>query len=265
MKVAYSIAVLMIAVSTNAMPVSMSRQELAKFLGPVSPGLVTWEKNVREGSESYEGKANPPFSGTVSLTMFLPPWKPDLGEMPVIEGPDRLGVLSGTWSEGEHEGGYYDAFRFADRDGRFLYVDIQSPAQTDVERLKKEVSRLPMFNLSASSPFRALETRRRVSRLLAWVALPGLFLLSLWLSQRKLRKRQAPTLRRAFVFLAISAAWIPAFIGLIFVSQVFTTTQTIIPPPLAAHWWITPAMAASCLVGAILFILLILMTKSRGK
>jgi hypothetical protein len=243
----------------------LSGRELAKFLGPVSPKLMTWCKFVGRDAESYTGTVNPPVSGIVTISLFLPPWKPDLGVMPGVDGPDRLGVLHGTWSKGVHEGVYLAGFSFADRKGRYLDININSAKQSDVDQLAREVSQLPMFNSTPETPFHPLEVRNQVARVVAWLLLPFLFLLSIALPERHLRKKRASGLRRTLTIATISAVWIAALLILILFNEQFRMVHDIIQgPPLDRQWRIVPAMALACLVGATIVVFVTLLRKLWG-
>jgi hypothetical protein len=167
-----SVVVVAMAAITNSLAGDheepFAGSELASFLGPVSPKLITWHKYDTHdipGSEYYYGMANPPLSGTVSIMIFLPPWKPDLATMPTPDGPDQLGALHGTWSKGMLNGVYALGFGFApDTKGRLLKIEISSPKQSDTDQIAKEISHLPMFNGTPETPFQRLEMEQKRHR-----------------------------------------------------------------------------------------------------
>lgn len=235
----------------------MSGRELAKFLGPVSPSLFTWQKSIHPDAEFYYGKANQPLSGHVDILITLWTWKPDLGLMPTPGGPDRLGILPGAWSKGKHEQTYLGGFLFADADERKISVNINSPVEADVDTMATEVSRLPMFNGTPSAPFRGIMIRKQIARAVDWVLLPSLFVISLWLPNRHLRKKSARGLRRALTFAATSTVWILLFTGLFMIDlQGF---RSILIAESASFLWVIPALAIACFLsalGAVVYLLL---------
>jgi len=230
----------------------LSGRDLVEFLGPVSEKLAGWQKTIAPDADIYEGTANPPLAGSVTIGIHLWTWKVDLGQQPQIGGPDRLGVLVGSWTRGTHEGIYSAAFSFADADDRWITVDIQSPVESDVETLKAEISRLPMFNTSLSTPFTGVMTRKQIARVVAWVLLPSAFLVSVLLPEHSLRRRGISRLRRALVLAAISALWIPSFLGLFVISR-FKSMEVYRPE--LASLLLTPGMALACFIGAISIVL----------
>jgi hypothetical protein len=249
---------LFVAMASARAEKPLSGGELGQFLGPVSPSLLTWEKTIVADVEIYEGSANVPLSGSVIIDISLWTVKPDLGVMPAVGGPDRLGTLHGSWTKGIYNGIHSAAFSFADTDERLIMVDIQSPLESDVETLTREVSRLPMFNSTAATPFHDLMVRKYLARVVDWLLLPSLFLISIWLADRHLRKKRASNLRRALTFAAISAGWIPLFIGLLFALMVlrrWSSTASILHWEFGYSWWLIPAMASVSLIGALLFAL----------
>jgi hypothetical protein len=170
-------------------------------------------------------------------------------------GPDRLGVLVGSWTRGTHEGIYSAAFSFADADDRWLTVDIQSPVESDVETLAVEVARLRMFNTSPSTPFDDVMRRKQIARAVAWVFLPFAFLASILLPERRLRRKKVSGVRRVLALAAISVLWIPLFLGLHLISQreLLEPIGTILSTEYASLWLI-PGMALACLSGAMLIV-----------
>lgn len=237
---------------------ALSGPDLAKFLGPASPSLITWSRHVDRDVESYDGTANPPLSGIVSISIFLPPWKPDLGSMPTPDGPDRLGVLHGTWSRGVHDSIYLVGFGFADRKDRWLDINIHSPKQSDADQIALEVSRLPMFNSTPETPFRSLEIRKQLRRAVAWLLMPFLFLLTLWWPDRYLRRSGASRLRRVLIVMVISAVWIPALLALISSVQLIGRLSKLLEP---AEWLVTPALASAFLLSGVVALLVMLLRK----
>jgi hypothetical protein len=227
----------------------LTGRDLVTFLGPVSEKLARWQKTVETDGEIYRGEANPPVSGSIDIFICLWTWQVDLGQQPQLGGPDRLGVLVGSWTREMHEGVYSATFSFADADQRWIKVGIQSPVEADLEAPVAEVSRLPMFNASPSTPFDSVMKRKQIARFVYWVFLPSAFLASLLLPERSLRRRGASRLRRALVLAAISAAWIPFFLGLFYLSRIIQSTRV-----LDAGWTglvLIPGMALACFTGAI--------------
>jgi len=224
--------------------------DLVKFLGPVSEKLARWQKAIVPDADRYEGTANPPLSGSVDISIHLWTWQVDLGQQPQMGGPDRLGALVGSWTRHTHEGVYSATFSFADADQRWITVDIRSPVEADVETLVGEVSRLPMFNASPSTPFDGVMKRKQIARFVHWMFLPSAFLLSVLLPERSLRRRGISRLRRALVLAAISAVWIPSFLGLFRIAQRIKSIEVF----LDAEWTslvLIPGMALACFTGAI--------------
>lgn len=224
----------------------------------MSPALITWHKQIDPDAERYEGTANPPLSGTVSISLFLPPWKPDLGSMPRPEGPDRLGVLHGTWSRNVQDGVHLLYFGFADRKDRFLVIDISSPKQSDADQLAEAVAWLPVFNSTPETPFHSLEIRKQLRRAVAWLLLPFLFLLTLWLPDRYLRRNGAHGLRRILTVIVLSAIWIPALTALILFAQSMGAVRDFIR---LSEWWLVPALASAFVITGIVALLVMLVRK----
>jgi hypothetical protein len=230
----------------------MSRRELKKFLGPVSPNLISWHKDITRDAESYYGTANPPLAGSVSIELWLETWKPDLGTLPPVGGSDKLGIVSGRWSTGEHEsvyGEYSAHFSYADTSGRTIGVHIKSPVESDVQILKKEISRLPMFNLP-SGPFHDVVVRKQIERFVDWLLLPSLFVISIWLPDRYLCKKRVSGLGRTLTLAAISVIWILLFMGLVLIR-------------LRTDWYLllVPAMALIALIASVLVVLCLLVRR----
>lgn len=178
--------------------------------------------------------------------------------MPPRDGPDRLGVLHGTWSRGVHDGVYLIGFGFADRKDRFLHININSPRQSDAERIAAEVSRLPMFNLTPETPFYPLEIRKQACRAVAWLLLPFLFLFTLWLPDRHLRRLRGSGVRRVLTIIVISAIWIPVLSALIISAQSFSAVRGLIWSP---EWLLVPALASAFLITGIVALLAMLLRK----
>jgi hypothetical protein len=261
-------AIVIIIVVTAAIPTSsaedntareaLSGRELASFLGPVSPTLITWYKHIDRDAEVYEGTANPPLSGIVDISIFLPPWEPDLGLMPSPDGPDRLGVLHGTWSRDVYDGVYLVGFGFADRKDRFLHININSPKQSDADQIAEEVSRLPMFNLTPETPFHPLEIRKQARRAVVWLLLPVLFLLTLWLPDHHLRRRRVSRLRRILTAIVVSVIWILALPAVILFAQPFSTVRDFVRSPESL---LVPALASILLITGIVALVVMLVRK----
>lgn len=246
----------------------LSGRELAEFLGPVSPNLLTWQKSIEPDAEAFSGTAKPPLSGSVTIDIFLWTTKPDLGVMPAVGGPDQLGILHGSWTKGIYDGVHSATFSFADTDERWIKVDIQSPVESDVDTLAREISRLPMFNLTPATPFHDVMVRKQIARVVDWLLLPSLFVISMWLPDRHLRKKRVNGLRRALTLASISAVWIPLFIGLMFALMLFrrsSSTADILHWEFAYSWWLIPAMASVSLIGALLFALWLFVRRRFGS
>lgn len=246
--------------STGARP--LSGRDLVRFLGPVSEKLASWQKTIAPDADRYEGTANPPLAGSVAIGIHLWTWKVDLGRQPQMGGPDRLGVLVGSWTRGTHEGIYSASFSFADADDRWITVDIQSPVESDVETLAVEVARLRMFNTSPSIPFDDVMRRKQIARAVAWVFLPFAFLASILLPERRLRRTRVSRVRRVLTLAAISVLWIPLFLGLHVISQLelLEPIGTILRTEYASLWLI-PGMALACLSAAMLIVVYLLLRR----
>jgi hypothetical protein len=240
----------------------LSGRDLIRFLGPVSEKLAGWQKSIFPDAEIYEGTANPPLAGSVTIGIHLWTWKVDLGQQPQMGGPDRLGVLVGSWTKGNFEGIYNATFSFADADERWVTVEIESPVQSDVETLIVEIGRLPMFSTSPSTPFDDVMSRKRIARAVAWVLLPSAFLVSILLPERRLRRKRVSGLRRALILATISILWLPVFLGLQIISQrqLLEPVGTILRTEYAGLWLI-PAMAIICFSGAFLIVALSLLRR----
>jgi hypothetical protein len=234
---------------------TLSGAELVKFLGPVSEKLARWQKTIAPDADMYEGTANPPLAGSVTIGINLWTWKVDLGQQPQMGGPDRLGVLVGSWTRDTHEGIYSAAFSFADADDRWITVDVQSPVKSDVETLAVEIARLPIFSTSPSTPFDDVMRRKQIARAIAWVFLPFAFLASILLPERRLRRKKVRGMLRALTLAAISILWIPFFLGLQIISQrqLLEPIGTILRTEYASLWLI-PGIALACLSGAMLIV-----------
>jgi hypothetical protein len=243
---------------------SLSGDELRKFLGPVSPNLLTWKKVIWPDMEMYSATANPPLSGSVGITMFLWTWK---GAHKGPGGPDHLGTLSGGWlskdtylgENGELE--HQLSFNFCDDRDRRVELGISSPVESDMTKLIAEISRLPIFNSTPSVPFHDLMVRKRIGQIVDFVVFPLLFAISVWLPLRSLRKRNLAAWCSALMMAAISLTWLALF----FVSN-SVRPDLIVGPTLAAIWesnarwrlYSTPLLAFGCLIAALLALLWLL-------
>src|SRR5436190_4863055 len=73
----------------------MSEKELAEFLGPVSPRVITWTKSVGADFDAYIGRAQPPLSGTVNIYIGgWPHFSPNRSGSAIV---GRLGPFPVTW------------------------------------------------------------------------------------------------------------------------------------------------------------------------
>jgi hypothetical protein len=257
-RAAIILVILTAIVSANAK--QLSGHELAKFLGPVSPNLITWQKRVEPDAEIYFGKANPPLSGDIDISILGSSWSV-FGRG---GGEGQLGVFPNFWAEAyadeKHEGGFY-----IDGQQRKISIDINSAQESDLKILKTEISRLPIFNRARETPFRGIILRKRVARFVQGLMFPLLFLLSVWLPIRALHKRKASHLLRWAIFGAIALAWIIFFVSTWpFRVGVLRTDPdlAIFFGSLAGEWClIPPALALVSLIAALLLLVWFLLQR----
>jgi hypothetical protein len=122
----------------------MPPKELAEFLGPVSPKVVAWTKNVGSDFDAYYGRAMPPLSGTVGLHIGgWPHFKPNAASTTVT---GRLGMFPVTWHRKVAPNGsisqeavlkLYDLWK--------VDIWLEAKRQSDIDGIIAIVSRLPTF------------------------------------------------------------------------------------------------------------------------
>jgi hypothetical protein len=99
-------------------------------------------------------------------------------------------------------------FSFVDANKCKLWINVNSPVESDVDVFVREVSRLPTFNSTLSTPFHELMFRKNIARVIDFMVFPSLFVLSVWLPVRSLRKRHVAGWRQALVIAGISGVWL---------------------------------------------------------
>jgi hypothetical protein len=122
----------------------LTGDDLAKFLGPVSPDLIEWSRSQAIDFEVYNGKAQPPLSGRVGFYLGgWPDFKPEPGST-IVKG--RLGIFPVTWHRSIAQDGSVSQDALLSLD-YYWKADIRVTAagQTDVDQLIAIVSQLPTF------------------------------------------------------------------------------------------------------------------------
>jgi hypothetical protein len=96
-------------------------------------------------------------------------------------------------------------FSFVDANKCKLWRNVNSPVESDVD----ERCRVwPTFNSTLSTPFHELMFRKNIARVIDFMVFPSLFVLSVWLPVRSLRKRHVAGWRQALVIAGISGVWL---------------------------------------------------------
>jgi hypothetical protein len=249
--------ILLLSTTADTSAKQLSGRELANFLGSVSPGLCVWEKDIGPGIELYHGTANAPISGRINITLTLAGWSSGI-PIDVPSELGQLGIFPVYWQKWANDEYFFRTATFADDHEQRVDVFVYAKNEVDANRLANEASRLPMFNSTMSTPFRAMIVRKQIARVVDWLLLPSLFVLSVWLPDRYLRKRNARPERRALTLLAISAAWIPLlYFGLIFSWRfsAFSPVLAILRAELGHSWWLLSTMVFACLIAALFTVL----------
>lgn len=180
---------------------------LRRFLGPVSPAIARWFRQADVVGETYWSIMNPPLTGEAGISISTL----SATHMPEPGGTDSLGPLRGRWSKGGGRGKYSAEFGFAEADYSWLRVYITAETETDREIIINEISRLPMFNATADTPFQNLRRWEQALRVLRWL-LPVSFVASIWLGDRFLRRRNRSWLMRSSLLAVVCATWLLGFL-----------------------------------------------------
>lgn len=198
----------------NAESQPLSEEELTEFLGPGKVSLMTWRVATALDFVVYYGDAKPPLSGGVGI--YLGGWpSPEFDpSSTIVRG--QLGIFPVKWRRAVlPKGGIrQEAVISVDDDGYWkAHVWLEAKQQGDLDKLLGELSQLPTFSAKHRSPFHGEIVRERRARgggcLLACI-----FGCSIWLLDRKIRRRKGSTLRRGLALAGISLGWLILFVGL---------------------------------------------------
>ncbi|PYJ10555.1 MAG: hypothetical protein DMF06_05925 [Verrucomicrobia bacterium] len=122
----------------------MTPEELAEFLGPISPQKMAWTKSMGTDFDAYIGRAMPPLSGTVNIYIGgWPHFKRDAKSTAVA---GRLGMFPLTWYRKTAPDGtitqeaalkLYDAWK--------VDIWLEAKRQSDIDGMIALITRLPTF------------------------------------------------------------------------------------------------------------------------
>jgi hypothetical protein len=229
----------------------LSEAELTEFLGPGKTSLMTWSVVPGPDFVVYYGKAKPPLSGGVGIYLGgWPSFEPDPSST-VVSG--QLGIFPVKWRRNVlPEGGIrQEAVIPLDEDYLKAHVWLDAQQQGDLDKLLGELSHLPTFSFKHESPFHDEIVKERRSRIAVCLLAFGIFGCSVWLLDRRIRRRQGSTLRRGLVLAGISVGWFLLMVGLGWFRFPFLASSIGVD---ATRWgfWIMFALAAIGLVVGLL-------------
>ena len=128
----------------GAQDVPLAGEELSKFLGPVSPRLISWTVTGGPDFTVFRGRANPPLTGTVGFYLGgWPSFRPEPGSK-TVKG--RLGIFPLKWYRKVGDDGTVTQ-RALVRLDYYWKADVWVAAarQSDVDQLVAILSQLPTF------------------------------------------------------------------------------------------------------------------------
>lgn len=128
----------------GAQDMPLADEELSKFLGPVSPRLISWTVTGGPDFAVFHGRANPPLSGTVGFYLGgAPSFKPEPGST-IVKG--RLGIFPLKWYRKVGDDGPVTQRALVDLDYSWKAdVWVVAARQSDVDQLVAILSQLPTF------------------------------------------------------------------------------------------------------------------------
>ena len=230
---------------------------LTKFLGPASPNLAKWAIRPEIDDNIYGGLLKPPLSGHVTIMVSTSP----MSHAPLPGGSDMVGVLRGQWRKWKHEGTQVAEFGFAGAGDDTVRININASSEADLDTVVGELSRLPMFNSTPDAPFRQIRFRKRLIQCVCWLLLPGLFIASVWLPDRYLRRRTS-ALWRTCVFGIVSALWLLLFVALV---RMYPDRSFLSLSHPDLYLWLVPALATFCFIVSVVLATALAARRLFGK
>lgn len=171
----------------------LTGEELKEFLGPVSPNLIRWTKQPMIDFQLYNGDPVPPVSGHIGFYVGSAPHPEYAPNSSIVRG--HLGKYSVKWHRWNEDGQVKQEAVIYMRWFQVVDIWISGRQASDVEKLASIVSQLPLFNEKPTPPIP--EMNNRADELLDthpslnWAVIlcvPALFLIGVWLFNRRLRR-----------------------------------------------------------------------------